>query len=210
MADLFKAGGSGGNGAYVKFADNGDLETSDGTTSATLTRALLTTLLTGAGYFSGLVLDYSASSVTTGAAYVSLKTNLASAWAVKQGSTVLAAFVTTTNKFRFKLTGSLLQFADPVTATVAANHTLVFGTAGANQTALTSNVVFLNNTSGSSKNLTLPALSDCQGVPIFLVSLGGSEVVVKEPGGGTVATIAAGKAAAVFTDGTNGGALVGA
>lgn len=208
MADLFKAGGSGGNGAYVKFADNGDLETSDGTTAATLTRSLLTTLLTGAGYFSGLVLDYTG--VSTGAAYVSLKTNLASAWAVKQGSTVLAAFVTTTNKFRFKLTGSLLQFADPVTATIAANHTLVFGTAGANQTALTSNVVFLNNTSGSSKNLTTPALSDLQGVPLFLVSLGGSEVVVKEPGGGTVATIAAGKAAAVFTDGTNGGAIVGA
>ena len=207
MADVFKAGGTAGQGAYIAVSDAGALQVSDGTTVASLSRSVLTTLGTVAGYLTGLVLDYS--SVATGAAYVSLTANLASAWAVKQGSTAMATFVTTTSKWRFKLgTGTLLQYAAPVTATITANHALVFGTAGANETAMTSNVVFLNNTSGSSKDVSLPTASDCVGVPIILVSLGGSSCVIKS-GGNTLGTIAAGKAGIAYTDGSSGGLLLG-
>lgn len=209
MADVFKAGGTAGQGAYIALDDAGQVSVSDGTTVASLSRSVLTTLVTAAGYFGGLVLDYSG--ISTGTAYVSVKANLAAAWLVKQGSTAMATFVTTTSKWRLKLgSGTLLQFGPSVVISISANHTLVFGTAGANQTALTSNIVFVTNTSGSSKNVILPALTDLADVPLFIFAASGDIVVKQADGTTTICTILSGKAAMISTDGASvGGAILG-
>lgn len=175
----------------------------DGVSTATLTRSILTTL---AALAAGA---WDVSAALTGAAYVALGGNLASALDFKQGATSYLKLVTTTNAARVKL-GVLRADADAVTVTIAANHTLVLGTAGANQTRLTGQVLFLNNTSGSSKDLTFPAWSTIANIPIHAVNIGSDSVVLKDSGGNGIGTIASGKGGVVLNNGTAGGALLSA
>ena len=198
-----KVGGTPSQPAYVSVDTDGTLEVSNGTTTNTLTSAILAALTK----FSGYVWD--ASAAATGEAYVNLKPNLASAWAVKQSSTALLDFVTTTNKFRVKL-GTLLAYNTPILVTVAANHTLVFGTAGPNQTTLTSNVVLFSNNTGGSLDCTLPATADIAGVPLHMINVGADAVVIKDASASTVVTLASGKGAIVHSNGTNCAAIAGA
>ncbi len=190
--------------AYVEMYDDGSVVVSpDGPATYTLTSSVLSAVVKLSGFV------YDLTGATTGAAYVSLTAALAESWVVKVGSTALQTYVTTTNKIRVR-TNVLAAFAATVSVSTAANHALVFGTAGSNQTALTGNYLVVVNGSGSSKDLTLPAVADLAGVPLHLYVTGGSEVVVKTSGGAPICTIADGKGAIVFNDGTNFGSIAGA
>lgn len=190
-----KNGGQNGKG-YVEDFDDGSIVVSDGSTSATLTRALLTSILSAAAYLTGLVIDYT--TATTGAAYVSLKTNLASAWAVKVGSTALIDFVTTTNKVFVKL-GGRLKFAAATTVTMSnAAHALVLGTAGAGQTQLAGRHVKVTP-GGTGLTLTLPTAADCDGLELVILNAGSDTFTVA---GILTASVAQSKAAVAYCDGT--------
>ena len=107
--------------------------------------------------------------------------------------------------------GKTLRFAPATTVTIAANHTLVVGTAGANQTQFAGNVFLLVNTSGSDTvTLTLPAYSVLSDDFLAFANPSANSVILKDSAAATICTIASGKSALVFNNGSNGLALLGA
>ena len=196
---IFGVGNSAGETASLSLDSDGTVAVG----SNSLTTAIWTKLV-GLG---GFIWDLTGA--TTGAAYVGLTDNLASALAFKVGSTAWLTFKTTTNAERITL-AYLRADAATVTATIAADHTLVLGTAAANQTKLTGQVVLLNNTSGASKNLTLPSWASIANVPIDFINISGNDVALLDSTGGAAGTVAAGKGAMVRNNGTVGGAILGA
>ena len=97
------------------------------------------------------------------------------------------------------------------TITVADNTTLIAtGTAGANQALLAQNLIAANNTAGASKNLTLPAASAWSGKLLLIINVSANDVVVKDSGATTLATLTAGKGVIVMSNGSGVGRIVGA
>lgn len=95
------------------------------------------------------------------------------------------------------------------TITVADNTTIIAsGSPGANQALLSQNLIAANNTSGVSKNLTLPAASEWSGKILFIANVSANDVVVKDSGGTTLATLTAGLAVMVVSNGTGVAKLV--
>jgi len=191
--------------AYVEMYDDGSLVVSpDGSTTYTLTSAILA----GLTKISGYVWDVSAAA--TGAAYAALGANLAAAWKLRVGSTDLLTADTTTSKLRVRF-NRLAAFGGTVTVTTAANHALVFGTAGANQTELTSNFVLVINSSGADKDLRLPPIADLDGVPLTFFVTGGHGAVLKSSDGvTTIGTVANNKGAVVMNGSGDFGFIPGA
>lgn len=187
----------GSAGGYVEITTAPSIVVSDGTTTTTLTAAILG----GLAKISGFVWDLT--SATTGAAYAGLTDNLASAFAFKVGSTAYITFKSTTNAARV-IFGKTLRLAPMTTVTIAANHALVVGTAGANQTQFAGNVFFLNNTSGSSKDLTIPAYSVLSDDPLVFLNGGADDVVIKDSTGSAIVTSTSGKISLVFNNGVGG------
>jgi hypothetical protein len=85
-------------------------------------------------------------------------------------------------------------------------HALIYGTAGANQTQVTSNVLLVDpNSGGGTEDLTLPAVASSVGVTLYITNTaGGAEsIVVKDVATNTICTIAQDEHAVVWSDGTN-------
>jgi hypothetical protein len=196
---IFGVGNSAGETASLSLDSDGTVAVG----SNSLTTAILSKLV-GLG---GFIWDLTGA--TTGAAYVGLTANLASALAFKVGATAWLTFKTTTDAERITL-AYLRADAATVTATIAADHTLVLGTAAANQTKLTGQVVLLNNTSGATKNLTLPSWASIANVPIDFINISANDVALLDSTGGAAGTVAAGKGAMLRNNGTIGGAILGA
>lgn len=84
-----------------------------------------------------------------------------------------------------------------------ATHTLVLGTAAANQTQITGNVLFVDPSSGgASENLDLPAVAACKGMVLFIFNTGGEGIVVRGPGPVTVITLDTAQHGMVACDGS--------
>jgi len=92
------------------------------------------------------------------------------------------------------LTGTV---AAPINMADAA-HTLVLGTAGAAQTTLTGQVIFVDANSAGTENLVLPAAADLPGVLLFVKNVGGEGITINT----NVATLDAGQGCIVISDGT--------
>ena len=187
----------GASGGYVEITSAPSIVVSDGSTTTTLTAAIVG----GLAKISGFVWDLTGA--TTGAAYIGLTDNLASALALKVGSTAYLTFKSTTNAARV-IFGKTIRLQPMTTVTIAANHTLVVGTAGANQTQIAGNVYYLDNTSGSSKNLTLPAYSLLTDEPMVFLNGSANDVVIKDSAASAIVTATAGKITMVFNNGSGG------
>lgn len=190
---IFGVGGSAGETASLSLDSDGTVDIG----SNSLTTAIWTKLVSLGGFVWDLT------GATTGAAYVGLTDNLASALAFKVGSTAFLTLKSTTNAARV-IFGKTIRLQPMTTVTIAANHTLVVGTAGANQTQIAGNVYYLDNTSGSSKNLTLPAYSLLTDEPMVFLNGSANDVVIKDSAATDIVTATAGKITLVFNNGSGG------
>mgnify|MGYP003115076454 FL=1 len=89
--------------------------------------------------------------------------------------------------------------------TCADNHTLlVSGTAAANQTVITSNVLLIDP-AGSGRNITLPAEASSTGLflLIFNTADGAEALTIKDDGGTDIIVLDQNQHGIVFCDGTN-------
>jgi hypothetical protein len=91
-----------------------------------------------------------------------------------------------------------------------AAHALVIGTAGAGETQLTGNVVFVDAESGATETLTLPAEAGSAGLVLHIFNTGGESITVADDAAATVVTVATAEGAVVACDGTSWRGLVGA
>lgn len=96
------------------------------------------------------------------------------------------------------------------TVTVDGAETLVIGTPSAGQTQITSNWIALNNTAGSSQNVTLDSAANLSGKYLLMVNVSANDCVIKDSGGTTLATLTSGKGALFVSNGTGIGKVVGA
>ena len=180
MADVFKQGGSAGQVAAVSVSDAGALVVTDGTTTATLTQAILG----GLAKISGFVWDLTGA--TTGAAYVSITDNLAAAFSIKEGSNSYLTFKTTNDKEAIVAGKIVHSPVQPIIDMAGATNSLVLGTAGAGQTKLLGNVVLLDATltggGTSAQSLRLPPVADFLG-RLDIVNVGGEIINIKDSNG---------------------------
>jgi len=96
------------------------------------------------------------------------------------------------------------------TITVDGNETLTYGTPTGSETKVTSNVLLMNNTSGSSKDVTMPATAGLANRLVFVFNVSATAVVIKSAAASTLATIAAGKGIILGSDGSGIGVIAGA
>jgi hypothetical protein len=142
---------------------------------------------------------------------VDMLDNSSTAWVIRQGANNYVVFDTTDDAERVAVHKLL---AMPSVTTVAMNdaaHALVLGTAGAGETQLVGNVVFVDPESGgASEDLTLPAEASCDGLVLYIFNTGGEGIVIKDDAAGTVATLLTAEHAIVACNGTAWKGLVGA
>ena len=96
--------------------------------------------------------------------------------------------------------------------TMAATHTLlVSGTAGSNETVITSNFLIVDPT--GNRNLDLPAEASCTGLLLVIFSAAtpssSETITLRNDNGDTIATIEEAEAVLAYCDGTTWRALVG-
>lgn len=143
-------------------------------------------------------------SVATGEADVVLKDNLASAFEVREAANTYLQVVTTNDQEAVKL-GKVLKFPAPTVVDMAdAAHALVYGTAGAGETKLTSNIALVDPNSGqATEDLTLPAVATSVGMMLVIINTGGEGIVVKDVAAATIITLDTAQHGIVVCDGTN-------
>ena len=89
--------------------------------------------------------------------------------------------------------------------TCAANHTLlVSGTAAANQTVITSNVLLINP-DGSNRNITLPAEASSTGLFLLIFNTAATShaLTIKDDGGGDIIVLDQNQHGIVFCNGSS-------
>ena len=123
-------------------------------------------------------------------------------FAVKGQTALMTALSGATNLLAFKSEA----------ITMAATHTLlVTGTAGSNQTKITSNFLVVDPT--GNRNLDLPAEASCTGLMLLIMNnatASSSETItLRNDAGGTILTIEEGETGLAFCDGTTWRGLVG-
>lgn len=92
-----------------------------------------------------------------------------------------------------------------------ATHTLTVEVAGAAETQLTGNLLFVDpNSGGASENLVLPAEADCAGLLLFVFNTGGEGIVVQSDAPATVITLDTAQCGLVACDGTTWYGFMGA
>jgi hypothetical protein len=140
----------------------------------------------------------------TGEALIKLADNLAVAAAFREGANAYLTFVTTNAAERVNV-GKILGVAAPTVVPMAdAAHALVYGTAGAGETKLTSNIALVDPDSGqASEILTLPPVATSIGVQLVIVNTGGEGIVVKDVAAATIITLDTAQHGLVVCDGTN-------
>lgn len=82
-------------------------------------------------------------------------------------------------------------------------HTLVLGTAGANETKLLGNIVFVDpNSTGASEQLPGPPEANMQGVTLYIANTGGEDILFRDNANAvTIVTISPNETAIVFCNG---------
>jgi hypothetical protein len=154
---------------------------------------------------SGLAPSASPSLANDGAGglQVAILDNDADAFEIAQGANVYLHCDTTNDAERVAVS-KLLTFPSVTTVAMAdAAHALVLGTAGAGETKLVGNVVFVDPESGgASEDLTLPAEASSDGLVLFIFNTGGEGVVVKDDAAGTVITLDTAQHGIVACNGT--------
>ncbi len=124
------------------------------------------------------------SSCATGEADILIADHLASAFEIREAANQYMVVTSTNDAERIRFYKIV---ADMPTGTIAApidmagaEHTLVLGTAGAAQTKLLGNVVFIDaNTGSAPENLVLPAASAMTGVTLKIINVGGEQATVE-------------------------------
>jgi len=201
---LTRTGGTAGIAAYFEVSATGVLTISDGTNTVTLTPSTGLTTAAGATVFADL------SAMATGTGKINIRDNVAAAFVLAQGAN---AYLTarTTDDAETLLFGRSVTFTAISITMAASPHSLVFGTAGSNQTELTSNFVLVINSSGADKDLRLPPIADLDGVPLTFFVTGGHGAVLKSSDGvTTIGTVANNKGAVVMNGSGNFGFIPGA
>tara|TARA_R100000149_G_C5800148_1_gene87798 strand:+ start:143 stop:598 length:456 start_codon:yes stop_codon:yes gene_type:complete len=124
-------------------------------------------------------------------------------FAVKNQTPLVTALSGATNLLAFKSQAFTVDSSSP--------HTLlVTGTAGTNQTKITSNVLVINPT--DNRNVDLPAEASCTGLLLIILnsSVGSSNfIVLRNDAGDTILTIGEAEGGVAFCDGTTWHGLVG-
>jgi hypothetical protein len=149
--------------------------------------------------------------VATGEADVLLKDNLAIALQLREAANVYATIVTTNDAERITL-GKVIAYSAPTVVNMAdAAGALVYGTAGAGEFKVTSNIIQVDPNSGqASEILTLPPVATSVGVMLVLINTGGEGVVVKDVATATIITLDTAQNGLVVCDGTNWRGFMGA
>jgi len=149
--------------------------------------------------------------VATGEADVLLKDNLAIALQLREAANVYATIVTTNDAERVTL-GKVIAYAAPTVVDMAdAAGALVYGTAGAGEFKVTSNIIQVDPNSGqASEILTLPPVATSVGVMLVLINTGGEGVVVKDVATATIITLDTAQRGLVVCDGTTWAGFMGA
>lgn len=178
-----------------------------GTWTALANTAIATQVATAGG--ESYVIDLGSSA--TGEALVKMADNLASAFEVKQSTNSYLKFVTTNDAERVTL-GKVQAFPAPTVVDMAdAALTLIYGTAGAAQAKVTSNVLLVDPNSGqASEILTLPPVATSVGVMLIIINTGGEGIVCKDVAAATIITLDASQHGLVVCDGTNWFGFMGA
>jgi hypothetical protein len=123
----------GASGAYFEIGLTGILNLSDGTNVLSISPSTGWTPPAGATVFADV------SAMASGAADIVIRDNVADAFTVRQGSTAYITFRTTNDAEAIILGKPTLFTAMDITMS-ASPHSLVYGTAGANQTKIVGNV----------------------------------------------------------------------
>jgi hypothetical protein len=146
----------------------------------------------------------------TGEADIVLADNLAIAAEFREAANPYLTFITTNDAERVKVQKPLVLGLQTIDMADAA-HALVYGTAGAAQTKLVSNLLVVDpNSGGASEDLTLPPEATSTGVMLVILNSGGEGIVVKEDGGATVITLDTAQHGIVVCDGTSWRGFMGA
>jgi hypothetical protein len=130
--------------------------------------------------------------------------NVADAFNILQSTNSFLKVVTTNNAEYLEF-GRLLKFAVSTIDMNDTTHTLVYGTAGANQTQLVAPILYVDpNSAGGTENLVLPAEATSTGKLLIIANTagGGEDIVVQDDTPATVITISQNEIGIVFCDGT--------
>jgi hypothetical protein len=154
----------------------------------------------GAGHDAAMDL----SAAATGEGDTILGDNLASAWELREAANSYLKAVTTNDAERL-VAGKVVAFAAPTVVDMAdAALTLIYGTAGAAQAKVTSNILLVDpNSGGASEILTLPPVATSTGVELMIINTGGEGIVIKDVAANTIITLDTAQHGKVVCDGTN-------
>ena len=99
---------------------------------------------------------------------------------------------------------SLLALKSEAITCAAAHTLLVSGTAAANQTVITSNVLLIDP-DGSNRNITLPAEASCTGLFLLIFNTAGAahSLTIKNDSAADIIVLDQNQHGIVFCDGTN-------
>ena len=140
---------------------------------------------------------------------IDMPDNTAAALSIRQGSSDYITF-STVNDAEEIVFNRIARNEATIVATAAAVHTLVFGTAGANETTLATTTVIVSFGSAG-QAVKLPDPTGRIGLELRIYNASGNAGVIQNHGGSTlIATLAAGKMCHVGTNGVGwaGGASV--
>ncbi len=129
--------------------------------------------------------------------------NDADAFEIAQSSNVYF-HCDTTNDAERVVTTKIAAYGAPQTIDMQdAQVALVYGTAGAGEVKVTSNLLLVDANSGTTEDLLLPPEATSTGVIFFICNTGGEDIVVKEDSDTTtICTISTAESAFVACDGT--------
>ena len=155
-------------------------------------------LKVGAGFDTAIDL----SACATGEADVQVADNLASAFEILQASTSYLK-VTTTNNVEAVTVGKALYQSVQTIDMADGAMALVQAAAGAGETLLAGNVLFVDPNSGqATEDLTLTAEATSVGLVLHVFNTGGEGIVIKDDGGSTIVTLDTAQHATLACNGT--------
>jgi hypothetical protein len=193
----------GASGAYFEIGLTGTLNLSDGTNVLSISPSTGWTPPAGATVFADV------SAMASGAADIVIRDNVADALTVRQGSTAYITFRTTNDAEAIILGKPTLFTAMDITMS-ASPHSLVYGTAGANQTKIVGNVATVN-AGAASRVLRLPPTADSAGYEIRIYNVGSDAFEVASSTGSTiVAAVASSKGVVLACNGSGWGQILSA
>lgn len=193
----------GASGAYFEIGLTGTLTLSDGTNVLSIAPATGWTLPAGATVFADV------SAMASGTADIVVRDNVADALTVREGSTAYITF-RTTNDAEAIILGKPTLFTAMNITMAASPHSLVYGTAGSNQTKIVGNAATVN-AGAASRVLRLPPTADSAGYEIRIYNVGSDAFEVASSTGSTiVAAVSAGKGVVLASNGSGWGQIVSA